>query len=105
MITALGILNGPTHGEVKWFQGEPVLVEVGARCHGGEGSWIEVANRVFGYNQATVTIDAYLNAKTFDLIPSVVSSMYLSYCFLLKIVDFMNSCLFLFLIFVVSKID
>ena len=31
VVDALGIRNGPTHGEVKWFQGEPVLVEVGAR--------------------------------------------------------------------------
>ena len=43
VITALGIKNGPTHGEVKWFQGEPVLVEVGARCHGGDGFWTAVA--------------------------------------------------------------
>ena len=31
VVDALGIRNGPTHGEVKWFKGEPVLVEVGAR--------------------------------------------------------------------------
>ena len=37
VVTALGIKNGPTHGEVKWCRGEPVLVEVGARCHGAEG--------------------------------------------------------------------
>ena len=43
VITALGIVNGPTHGEVKWFQGEPVLVEVGSRCHGGDGFWTAVA--------------------------------------------------------------
>ena len=41
--TALGILNGPSHGEVKWFKGEPVLVEVGSRCHGGDGLWVDVA--------------------------------------------------------------
>ena len=26
--------NGPSHAEVKMCRGEPVLVEVGARCHG-----------------------------------------------------------------------
>jgi hypothetical protein len=31
VVTALGIRYGPTHGEVKWCRGEPVLVEVGAR--------------------------------------------------------------------------
>ncbi len=35
VVDALGIRHGPTHGEVKWCGGEPVLVEVGARCHGG----------------------------------------------------------------------
>jgi hypothetical protein len=70
VITALGIRNGPTHGEVKWFQGEPVLVEVGARCHGGEGAWVDVANEVLGYNQAQCTINAYLDPAAFDAIPS-----------------------------------
>jgi hypothetical protein len=28
VLDALKIKYGPTHGEVKWFQGEPVLVEV-----------------------------------------------------------------------------
>ena len=37
VLDALGIRNGPSHGEVKWERDEPVLVEVGARCHGGEG--------------------------------------------------------------------
>ena len=50
-----------------------MLVEVGARCHGGEGAWIEVANEVFGYNQAIVTIDAYLKPDNYDLIQFVVS--------------------------------
>ena len=72
VVTALGIRNGPTHGEVKWFQGEPVLVEVGARCHGGEGAWVTVATQVYGYNQALVTIDAYLNPQQYDKIPDVV---------------------------------
>jgi biotin carboxylase len=34
VLDALGIKHGPTHGEVKWHHGEPVLIEVGARCHG-----------------------------------------------------------------------
>lgn len=58
--------NGPTHGEVKWFKGEPVLVEVGARCHGAEGSWCDVTNSVFGYNQAECAIDCYLDADAFE---------------------------------------
>jgi len=91
VIDALGIRNGPTHGEVKWFQGdvtinpahktiiseccvsdEPVLVEVGARCHGGEGAWCDVASEVFGYNQAEATILAYLDPIGFAKLPSLV---------------------------------
>lgn len=70
VITALGIANGPTHGEVKWFKDEPVLVEVGARCHGGEGAWVDVVNEVIGYNQAGVTISAYLDGEAYDTVPS-----------------------------------
>jgi len=66
VITALGIRNGPTHGEVKWCRGEPVLVEVGARCHGAEGIWQQIADVVYGYNQVQCSIDAYLDEKAFD---------------------------------------
>eukprot|EP01039_Chlorochromonas_danica_P007202 gene7202-7968_t len=70
VITALGIKNGPTHGEVKWCRGEPVLVEVGARCHGVEGMWQIVANYGYGYNQVQGTIDSYLNSAAFNAYPS-----------------------------------
>lgn len=53
VVTALGIRNGPTHGEVKWFKDEPVLVEVGARCHGGDGLWVKACDECFGYNQVS----------------------------------------------------
>jgi len=69
VLTALGIRNGPTHGEVKWFQGEPVLVEVGARCHGAEGFWIDIENEVYGYNQVQCTIDCYLRPDAFAKTP------------------------------------
>lgn len=36
--TVLGISNGPGHAEVKLSNGKPCLVEIGARCHGGEGT-------------------------------------------------------------------
>ena len=72
VLDALGIKNGPTHGEVKWCRGEPVLVEVGARCHGGDGFWTDVCDEVYGgYNQAQLTIDAYLNPESFAKCPSV----------------------------------
>lgn len=69
VITALGIKNGPTHGEVKWFKNEPVLVEVGARCHGGDGLWVKVIEEALGYSQVSATIDAYLNPEKFAQLP------------------------------------
>ena len=45
---ALEIRNGPGHAEVKMCRGTPVLVEVGARCHGGEGVWVPVVDLVVG---------------------------------------------------------
>ena len=73
VITALGIRNGPTHGEVKWCKGEPVLVEVGARCHGGEGLWVKLAQDALGVNQLQMTIDAYLHPDRFNALPDAVS--------------------------------
>jgi len=70
VVDALGIRNGPTHGEVKWCKGEPVLVEVGARCHGGDGLWVKLASEAFGYNQVQCTIEAYLYPERFALIPA-----------------------------------
>jgi biotin carboxylase len=74
VLTALGILNGPSHGELKWCHGEPVLVEVGARCHGGEGTWVDVANNVYGYNQVSAAATVYLDCQEFDQLPPQVSS-------------------------------
>jgi len=69
VLDALGILNGPSHGEVKWEAGEPCLVEVGARCHGGEGTWVDVANAVYGYNQVNVSAAVYLPDLSFESFP------------------------------------
>ena len=64
--------NGPTHGEVKWFKGEPVLVEVGARCHGGDGLWLALEDECFGCNQAKCAIDAYLYPEAYEMMPDGV---------------------------------
>lgn len=62
VLDAVGIVNGPSHmevmvntihdinGEVRY---EPCLVEVGARCHGGEGTWLSFATECVGYNQVS----------------------------------------------------
>ena len=60
VLDSLGINNGPSHAEVMWLQEEdqPCLVEVGARPHGGEGTFVELAQPAVGYTQLSVMIDA-----------------------------------------------
>jgi len=74
VLDALGIFNGPSHGEVKWFKGEPVLVEVGARCHGVEGAWQVVAHAVYGFEQIQAAVDSYLFPEAFAALPVEVRS-------------------------------
>jgi biotin carboxylase len=65
VLDALGIRNGPAHGEVKFCHGSPVLIEVGSRCHGGEGAWVPIANICVGYNQVIGAIDSILDGEAF----------------------------------------
>ena len=65
VLTALQIMNGPGHAEIKMTATGPCLVEVGSRCHGGEGTWMTVAERCVGYTQVDATLDAYLDAEAF----------------------------------------
>ncbi len=78
ILDALGIMQGPSHMEVKVReyvdeqgveQYDPCLVEVGARCHGGEGTWIPVAMECIGYTVVNLTIDAYLDGKFHASLP------------------------------------
>lgn len=78
VITALQIYHGPSHMEVMSCQsvlpsGEvrytPCLVEVGTRCHGGEGSWLPVAHECVGYTQLDATLNCYLRPDRFDALP------------------------------------
>jgi len=72
VLDALEIVNGPSHGEVKLCHGEPVEVEVGARCHGAEGAWCDLENAVYGLNQADLALDAYLgDEEAFNRIPDL----------------------------------
>jgi biotin carboxylase len=73
VLDALGIVNGPGHMEVKWCSDGPCLVEVGSRCHGGEGTWVPVTHECIGYSQVDVTLDAYLRPADFDALPAAPS--------------------------------
>ncbi len=37
--------------EVKWCNGSPCLIEVGSRCHGGEGTFRYIVDQTIGYDQ------------------------------------------------------
>lgn len=76
ILDALGIMNGPSHMEVMVntiikdgvVTYDPCLVEVGARCHGGEGTWLPAALECIGYTQVLVTLDVYLGGGLFERI-------------------------------------
>ena len=80
--------NGPTHGEVKWFQEEPVLVEVGARCHGGDGLWLGLGDECFGCNQAKCSIDSYLFPNVYAMMQDAVSDIFSIFLYLYNIITF-----------------
>ena len=71
VIAALEILHGPSHMEIINTATGPCLVEVGSRCHGGEGSWIPVVQECIGYNMVDSTLDCYLRPDRFDDLPMV----------------------------------
>jgi biotin carboxylase len=63
VLDALGIKYGPAHSEVMLTADGPVLIEVGARLHGGIDP-TPVAKSL-GYNHVTATVDAYLDPQAF----------------------------------------
>jgi len=70
VVEALTIHNGPSHMEVKITHDGPCLVEMGARCHGGEGTWVPIAEACYGYSQVRGTVDSYFNADDFAAVPA-----------------------------------
>lgn len=55
--------------EVKMCADGPCLVEVGSRCHGGEGTWLPVVQECIGYSQLDATLNCYLRPDRFDALP------------------------------------
>lgn len=47
VLNAVGIVNGPSHQEIMIVNGKPVLIEVGARLHGGAGGYFGAAATVY----------------------------------------------------------
>jgi biotin carboxylase len=71
VLDAMGIKHGPSHGEVMLSpKGEPCLVEMNCRAHGGSGTWRQLCNALTGgYSQVEATIYAYVEPEKFDKLP------------------------------------
>jgi len=70
VLDAMGIKNGPSHGEVMMTPDGPCLVEMNCRSHGGDGNWRPLCRALTGgYSQVEGSADAYLDKKAFMMIP------------------------------------
>merc|ERR1712176_1566919 len=77
VLDALGIKNGPSHGEVMMTQRGPCLVEMNCRAHGGDGAWHPLAMELTGgFTQVNCSIDAFMDEQAFGKIPEVPPSPY-----------------------------
>jgi len=85
VLDALEIKNGPSHAEIMWLDEEdaPCLVEVGARPHGGEGTFVDIAEAPIGYNQLSVGLDALkdpVSFKALSVIPPPLKAFAAEVC-------------------------
>lgn len=70
VLDALGLKNGPSHGEIMMTDEGPCLVEMNCRAHGGDGNWRPLCRALNGgYSQVEVTADAFLDKAAFDKVP------------------------------------
>jgi len=77
VLDALGMQNGPSHGEVMMTQRGPCLVEMNCRAHGGDGAWNPLAMELTGgFTQVNGSIDSYMDQEAFDKIPDMPPSPY-----------------------------
>merc|ERR1711894_830576 len=79
VLDAMGIRNGPTHGEIMMTSTGPCLVEMNCRAHGANGSFLPLARALTGgYTQVDVSLDAYLDEVSFRHIPDVPIAPFVS---------------------------
>jgi biotin carboxylase len=70
VLDALGLKNGPSHGEVIMTNDGPCLVEMNCRARGGDGAWLPLARALTGgHSQCESTADAYLDSRQFMITP------------------------------------
>lgn len=65
VLDALDIRWGPGHCEILWTERGPVLVEIGARLHGGEKTPL-VSRLCTGSSQLDRTVEAWLDPPRFE---------------------------------------
>jgi len=79
VLDALGIKNGPSHGEVMMTPTGPCLVEMNCRAHGGDGAWVPLARALTGgYSQVDTTLAAFVNEDEFKRLPDQPPSPFLA---------------------------
>jgi len=75
VLDAIGVSNGPSHGEIIMTEEGPCLVEMNCRTHGGDGNWRPLCQAMTGgYDQVSASVLAYLDKPAFDLLPDVPPS-------------------------------
>ena len=65
LLDALGIRVGPAHCELMWVGDGPVLIEIGARLHGGEKTPV-ISRLCTGGSQLDRALEARLDPARFD---------------------------------------
>ena len=63
VLDALGLRYGAAHIEIMWCDGEPILIELGARVNGGKNPLISL--ECTGNSQIQLLADAYLESERF----------------------------------------
>jgi hypothetical protein len=75
VLDAIGIKNGPTHGEAIMTNDGPCLVEINCRANGGDGSWVPLARALTGGDsQVGAAVDSYTDGKQFQISPDIPPS-------------------------------
>ena len=70
VLDALGLKNGPSHGEVIMTPDGACLVEMNCRARGGDGNWRSLAVALTGgYSQVDAAADSYLDQQQFMSLP------------------------------------
>jgi len=90
VLDALGVRQGPSHGEIIWLEdeGQPCLVEVGCRPHGGDGTFVDMVEPTIGYSQVSVLLDVLDKPYRFRRLPkrpAKFSGLALEVCLVSKV--------------------